>query len=347
MGSSAGAAASAGVSSLAGASAWPEVSASEEVQRVFGRVSKKHVTSDWNRVYTYEVVTEQLHDESGVLVALLAEGVELCNGCVSKIIIIKRQGRSFVFSNVKKKLTSNSIVEGLLGEVASLVGSVENLVVEDGEVEGKTQADGVGRRQLGLGNLGGSLVSLERLVCRVLAAVANGELGKVTVVVTLPVTSKREIISSIRHAAILDGMACAHLVVEDLGLARLGRGDQVLVKNVEDVVADLGKLVLDLLAVLLDEGDLGRVALRLLLLLDRSNYSPRGAASTNDVLVGDGEKVALLDGQVAVLGGDDLHVLNHLYWRLQSAQSIHRITRENKASNEPSYRSACSASLAR
>lgn len=123
----------------------------------------------------------------------------------------------------------------------------------------------------------------------------------------------------------LDGMACAHLVVEDLGLARLGRGDQVLVKNVEDVVADLGKLVLNLLAVLLDKGDLGRVALRLLLLLDGSNYSPRGAASTNDVLVGDGEKVALLDGQVAVLGGDDLHVLNHLCRRSQSAQSVHRI----------------------
>lgn len=27
---------------------------------------------------TYEVVTEELHDESGVLVALLAQGVELC-----------------------------------------------------------------------------------------------------------------------------------------------------------------------------------------------------------------------------------------------------------------------------
>lgn len=26
----------------------------------------------------YQVVTEQLHDEGGVLVALLAEGVELC-----------------------------------------------------------------------------------------------------------------------------------------------------------------------------------------------------------------------------------------------------------------------------
>lgn len=191
MGSSAGAAASAGVSSLAGASAWPEASASEEVQRVFDRVSKKHVTGNGNRLYTYEVVAQQLHDESRVLVALLAEGVELYNWCVSKIIITKSQKTLLVFSKFKKERTSNSIVEGLLGEVASLVGGVEDLIVEDGEVEGKTKADGVGGRQLSLGNLGGSLVSLEGLVGGVLAAVTNGELGEVTVVVTLPVTSKK------------------------------------------------------------------------------------------------------------------------------------------------------------
>ena len=84
-------------------------------------------------------------------------------------------------------LTSNSIIEGLLGEVAGLVGGVEDLVVEDGEVESETQTDGVSGGELGLSNLGSSLVSLERLVGRVLAAVANGELGEVTVVVTLPV----------------------------------------------------------------------------------------------------------------------------------------------------------------
>lgn len=84
-------------------------------------------------------------------------------------------------------LTGNSIVESLLGEVASLVGGVENLVVEDREVEGEAEADGVSRRKLGLGNLGGSLVCLEGLVRRVLALVANGELGQIAVVITLPV----------------------------------------------------------------------------------------------------------------------------------------------------------------
>lgn len=70
--------------------------------------------------------------------------------------------------------------------MASLVGSVQDLVVENGEVKGKAQADGVRGRQLGLGNLGGSLVRLERLVGRILALVANGELSEITVVVTLP-----------------------------------------------------------------------------------------------------------------------------------------------------------------
>lgn len=45
-------------------------------------------------------------------------------------------------------------------------------------------------------------------------------------------------------------------MVEDLGLARLGRGDEVLVKDFEDVLANLGKLSLDLLSVLLDESNL-------------------------------------------------------------------------------------------
>lgn len=219
--------------------------------------------------------------------------------------------------------TGNGIVKGLLGKVASLIRCIQNLVVEDGEVKGKTQADRVGGRKLSLGNLGGSLVSLERLVGRVLAAVANGEFGKVTVVVTLPAWLLVNI-----HAA-EDWKMSAHLVVEDLGLARLGGRNQVLVENLEDILADLGKLGLDLLAVLLDESDLGRVALRLLLLLNRGDYSPRGTAGANDVLVGNGEEVSLLNGEVAVLRSNNLHVLNHLCnARLQSTYNRNMMTAE-------------------
>lgn len=103
-------------------------------------------------------------------------------------------------------------------------------------------------------------------------------------------------------------------MVKDLGLASLGGRNEVLVQNGEDVLADLGQLGLNLLAVLLDKADLGRVALGLLLLLNRGDNSPRSASSTNDILVSDGQKVPLLNGEVTVLGGNDLHVLNHLCW---------------------------------
>jgi hypothetical protein len=70
--------------------------------------------------------------------------------------------------------------------MASLVWGIEDFVVEHGEVEGKTEADWVGWGQVCLSDFGGSLVSLERLVGRGLALVADGKLGKVAVVITLP-----------------------------------------------------------------------------------------------------------------------------------------------------------------
>jgi len=97
-------------------------------------------------------------------------------------------------------LTSNGVVESLLGQLASLVGRVEDLVVEDGEVQGKTKADGVGGGKVLGSNLGGSLVSLERLVGGGLALVTNGELGEVAVVVALPM--ERSVISGGRGAGV-------------------------------------------------------------------------------------------------------------------------------------------------
>lgn len=76
-----------------------------------------------------QVVTEQLHDERAVAVRLLRERVELGNG----------------------------VIEGLLGEVASTVGRVQDLVVKDREVEGEAEADGVRRCELRLGDIRGRL----------------------------------------------------------------------------------------------------------------------------------------------------------------------------------------------
>ena len=71
--------------------------------------------------------------------------------------------------------------------MAGLVRRVEDLVVKDGKVKGKSETDGVSRSKVSLGNLGGSLVSLKRRIGGSLAAVTSSELSQVTVVVTLPI----------------------------------------------------------------------------------------------------------------------------------------------------------------
>ena len=76
-----------------------------------------------------QIVAQELHDERAVAVRLLGKRVKL----------------------------GNSVVKGLLREVASTVGRVQNLVVEDGEVQGETETDGVGGRELRLGDVGGAL----------------------------------------------------------------------------------------------------------------------------------------------------------------------------------------------
>ena len=103
-----------------------------------------------------------MHDQSRVFVALFRKGVEF----------------------------SNSIIESLLGKVACTVRAVKDLVVEDGEVKGKTETDGVGWWELSNSNVGSSLVSLEGLVGAVFPLVTSGELGEVTVVIAHPEIKK-------------------------------------------------------------------------------------------------------------------------------------------------------------
>jgi len=71
--------------------------------------------------------------------------------------------------------------------MAGLVGRIEDLVIENGEVEGETKTDRVRGSKVGLGNLGSSLVGVERLVGGDLALLANSKLGEITVVVAFPV----------------------------------------------------------------------------------------------------------------------------------------------------------------
>lgn len=101
-------------------------------------------------------------------------------------------------------------------------------------------------------------------------------------------------------------------MVEDLGLARSGVGDQAIAENIKNILADLLKLSLDLLAVLLDGRDVLLRTLGLLLLLDGGDDTPRGSAGADNVLVGNGEQVALVDGELTAKLGNLLHVGNHL-----------------------------------
>lgn len=102
-------------------------------------------------------------------------------------------------------------------------------------------------------------------------------------------------------------------MVEHLGFARSGRRDEVFVQNLEDILANLGKLRLNLLSVVSDHLDLSFVALGLLLLLNGRDDPPRCSARTNHILVGDRKEIALLDGELLVGRRDMLHVFDH-FW---------------------------------
>lgn len=108
-------------------------------------------------------------------------------------------------------------------------------------------------------------------------------------------------------------------MVKHLRLAALSGFDQVLVKYDQDVFADIGKLGLDLLAVFFNQADLGLVAFGLLFLLDRGYNSPRRTPGTDDVLVSDREKVALLNRELLIGRGDLLHTVHHLCGTKSSA----------------------------
>lgn len=102
-----------------------------------------------------------------------------------------------------------------------------------------------------------------------------------------------------------------HLVVENLGLASGGIGNEALVKDIEDILADLLELGLNLLAVLLNGRDVLVGAFGLLLLLNGGDDAPRRTAGADHVLVGNTEQVALIHGELAANLGHLLHVGDH------------------------------------
>ena len=141
-----------------------------------------------------EVVPEQLHNERRVFVRLLAQRVQL----------------------------RNRLVERLLRQVARALGTVQNLVVEDAEVERKAEANRVRGREVHERNVLRSLVREQRCLGSFLAIRACLELRQVAVVITL------------------------HLQVEHLALAAARAADEVVVQQLEDAAAYILELLLDL-----------------------------------------------------------------------------------------------------
>jgi hypothetical protein len=225
-----------------------------------------------------EVISQQLHDQSIVLASLLGDGVNVSNG----------------------------IVESLLGQLAGSLGRVENLVIEDGEVESQTQPNVVGGGQLGGGLVGSKLVGLQRLLGSLLSLVVGGELGQVSVVVTLHLVVEDDGLGQLAGVGAILGSS-----LSGLGRGLLELGDQVLLKHVENVVANVLQTGLNLLTEVVD--DLGLLALLLLLLLAAADHSPPCSVSANHVLVCHGEQVSLLHRQLLVAGGNLLHVLHHVF----------------------------------
>lgn len=88
---------------------------------------------------------------------------------------------------------------------------------------------------------------------------------------------------------------CIHLVVEHFGLARLRLGDQRIVQDFEDILADPLQLILNLLAIFADDGNMLFRALGLFSLSDGRNDAPGRATGSDHIFVGHRKKVALIN----------------------------------------------------
>lgn len=160
------------------------------------------------------------------------------------------------------------------------------------------------RCKIGRSNLSRGFVGLQGLIGGVLALIASGELSQVAVIVAFPV-------NMVRTTNATGTSGGLHLMIEDFGLPSLGRLDQMLVEDLQDIFTDLGKLGLDLLAVLFNQLDLRPIAFGFFLLFDGSDNPPRRTARTDDILVCDGQQIALFDRKFLVGRRDVFHVFDH------------------------------------
>jgi len=158
---------------------------------------------------------------------------------------------------------------------------LHHLVVEDGEVEGKTQLDGVASGKF---DAVGLVVGGERALLDFFKLVAFGVLGDVAVVVA------------------------DHLDEESLGFTVAGLGQHLVLDDVDDAVTVTNKLLFNL--VLVGGESLAELGV-LRVLLDGSDGAASGALGGDQVLEGDGDEVALVGGDISALDVEDSLEVGH------------------------------------
>jgi hypothetical protein len=194
-----------------------------------------------------EVLLEELDDALGVTEVVLLELVDLVEG----------------------------LLESHVGELAGSLVVLHDFVVEDGEVKGKAELDGVAGSK---GDLVGLLVGFKSVQLDGLELLTLGVLSEVAVVVA------------------------DHLDEEGLGLLGAGLAEDLGVDHVDDALAVSDELALN-------AGLVGGESLSVLgvlgVLLDGGDGAAGGALGRDEVLEGDGEEVALVGGDIGTLGVED------------------------------------------
>ena len=178
-----------------------------------------------------------------------------------------------------------SLLKGFVSELAGLGVILEDFVVEDREVKGEAELDGVASGEVDGVSL---LVGLVGLVLDILKLSVLGVLSNVTVVVT------------------------DHLDEESLGLlGAVTVGENLIVDKSDDLVAVSNELGLDFGFVVKES----IVELRVLgVLLDGRDGAASGTLGADEVLEGNGEEVALIGVNTTLLLLEDLlKEINHIF----------------------------------
>jgi len=177
-----------------------------------------------------------------------------------------------------------SLLESVIGELTGLGVILEDFVVEDGEVEGKTELDRVASWKVDGVSL---FISLLSLTLDFLKLDLLGVLSDVSVVVT------------------------DHLDEESLGLLSAVSVQDTGVDHINDLLAVLHELLLDLLLV----GEESSVELAVLgVLLDGRDSAASSSLAGDEVLESDGKKVSLIGIDRATLDNEDLlEEVNHVF----------------------------------